>query len=160
MSEDLINKPKHYNSHPKGYECWDVVGPFGYFIGNAMKYLWRQGLKPGVENIQDLRKAIAFIEKEIKNMEEKKTIEFTGIPINNTYPECEGDMNKPYLPLDSVFVNVEVILQYTNKHQVPGLRFKTGHAEYELVKFWDSRRQWEVKLIDPSEPQNAATLHP
>lgn len=74
MPEDLINKPKHYNSHPKGYECWDVVGPFGYFIGNAMKYLWRQGLKPGVENIQDLRKAIAFIEKEIKNMEEQKSL--------------------------------------------------------------------------------------
>jgi hypothetical protein len=34
-------------------------------LGNATKYLWRAGLKPGVSDIEDLQKAIWYIEREI-----------------------------------------------------------------------------------------------
>lgn len=66
MSEfDAVNKPKHYNSHPSGIECIEVVRHHNFAIGNAIKYLWRQGLKEEAPQIQDLEKATWYIQDEI-----------------------------------------------------------------------------------------------
>ncbi len=60
---DNINHPPHYNSHPSGIECIEVVEHFGFNVGNAIKYLWRAGLK--TDAIEDLRKARWYVEREI-----------------------------------------------------------------------------------------------
>lgn len=63
-----VNHPKHYNSHPKGIECIDIIRHYTCDIANAIKYLWRAGLKTemGKENadkeVEDLKKALWFIE--------------------------------------------------------------------------------------------------
>lgn len=44
-SADMVIHPPHYNSHPSGLECWDVIGPLPFCVGNAIKYLWRAGQK-------------------------------------------------------------------------------------------------------------------
>ena len=61
---ELVDHPQHYNEHPKGIECIDVVEDMNFNIGNAMKYLWRAGLKPGEGTDQDLQKALWYIERE------------------------------------------------------------------------------------------------
>lgn len=40
-----VNHPKHYNSHPNGIECIDIIRHYVCDIANAIKYLWRAGLK-------------------------------------------------------------------------------------------------------------------
>jgi hypothetical protein len=60
---DPINHPKHYNSHPTGIECIDIIEHFPCNIANAMKYLWRCGLKG--DEIEDLRKSAWFVNREI-----------------------------------------------------------------------------------------------
>ena len=42
---DQINHPKHYTSDPSGIECIDITRYRNFNIGNAIKYLWRAGLK-------------------------------------------------------------------------------------------------------------------
>lgn len=37
--------PTHYNTHPSGIECWDVIGRLPCHTSNAIKYLWRAGMK-------------------------------------------------------------------------------------------------------------------
>lgn len=69
IKEDAINHPKHYTSHPSGVEAITVCEHMGFNIGNAMKYLWRCDLKNGVE---DLRKAIWYIQREIDRREKGK----------------------------------------------------------------------------------------
>jgi len=64
--DEKVNHPSHYTSHPSGIECIDVVQWMSYNIGNAMKYLWRFDKKNGIE---DLRKAIQYIEFEIARLE-------------------------------------------------------------------------------------------
>ena len=59
-----VNHPSHYNEHPSGVECIDIVEYFNFCIGNAIKYLWRAGLKHE-DKKQDLEKAKWFIEREI-----------------------------------------------------------------------------------------------
>lgn len=59
-----VDHPQHYNEHPAGIECIDVIEEFPHNIGAAIKYLWRAGLKPGVDFDKDLQKAIWYIERE------------------------------------------------------------------------------------------------
>lgn len=64
-SNDPVNHPSHYTSHPSGIECITITEHFNFNIGNAIKYLWRAGLKNGV---QDLEKANWYITREIQRL--------------------------------------------------------------------------------------------
>ena len=65
--DDPVKHPRHYTSHPSGVECKDIIGHYPFFIGSAIKYLWRAGLKTD-NPIEDLRKAIKCIEFEIERL--------------------------------------------------------------------------------------------
>lgn len=69
---DPINHPKHYTSHPSGVECIQITEHLPFCLGNAIKYLWRAGLKAGTTELQDLRKAAWYIEREIQRREKKR----------------------------------------------------------------------------------------
>lgn len=68
---DEVNHPKHYNEHPTGIECIEVVEHFNFNVGNALKYLWRSGLKKAAGEkvveayVRDLEKACWYIQREI-----------------------------------------------------------------------------------------------
>ncbi len=64
---DPVNHPQHYNSHPSGVECIQITQHFNFCIGNAVKYLWRAGLKG--EPVEDLKKAAWYIACEINRLE-------------------------------------------------------------------------------------------
>lgn len=74
MKKDNINHPSHYTSHPSGIECIDIAEHHDFCIGNAIKYLWKAGLKSedGIskkeKQIEDLKKAIWYIKREIKHL--------------------------------------------------------------------------------------------
>lgn len=69
-NHDPVQHPSHYTSDPSGIECIQITRHRNFNIGNAIKYLWRAGLKES--HIQDLRKAIFYIEDEIKRLESSK----------------------------------------------------------------------------------------
>lgn len=64
---DPVNHPKHYTSHPSGVECITITRHMSFNIGNAIKYLWRAGMKDS--EVQDLEKAVWYIKDEIKRIE-------------------------------------------------------------------------------------------
>jgi hypothetical protein len=66
-----VNHPDHYN-HIPGIECIDVIEWMTYNAGAAVKYLWRHGHKNGADAITDLRKAIWYIEREIRRLERER----------------------------------------------------------------------------------------
>lgn len=47
-----VDHPKHYNSHPNGIECIDIIRHYTCDIANAIKYLWRAGLKVPSKQVQ------------------------------------------------------------------------------------------------------------
>jgi hypothetical protein len=59
---ETVNHPKHYNQIA-GIECIDVVEHFNFNVGNAIKYLWRAGLKNNA--IEDLEKAVWYCQREL-----------------------------------------------------------------------------------------------
>jgi hypothetical protein len=68
VKEDLVNHPKHYTSDPSGVECIQITRHRNFNVGNALKYLWRNGLKDGNSSVQDLEKAIWYLKDEIKRL--------------------------------------------------------------------------------------------
>ena len=64
MKKEKVNHPEHYNKHPSGVECIDVIEHMGFNIGSAMKYLWRADFKDNAEI--DMKKAIWYIERELQ----------------------------------------------------------------------------------------------
>jgi hypothetical protein len=66
MQPDNIN-PQHYRQHPSGVECIEVTQHCNFCIGNAIKYLWRAGLKG--DAVEDLKKAAWYIDREIRRRE-------------------------------------------------------------------------------------------
>lgn len=66
--KDVVNHPPHYNSHPSGIECIQVTEWCNFNVGNAIKYLWRAGLKG--DALEDLEKAEWYVRREIARIKE------------------------------------------------------------------------------------------
>lgn len=62
--------PPHYQQHPSGVECITITEGFNFNVGNAIKYLWRAGLKG--DALTDLRKAAWYVAREIERVEKSK----------------------------------------------------------------------------------------
>lgn len=63
VTNDPVNHPRHYTSHPSGVECIQITSHMGFNLGNALKYIWRCDLKQ--DAVEDLRKAQWYISQEI-----------------------------------------------------------------------------------------------
>lgn len=91
--KDNINHPKHYTSDPSGIECIDITRHRNFNVGNAIKYLWRAGLKIDADKssinkqIEDLEKAVWYIVDEIHRLGGRCTVKTdsinTCLPIDN-----------------------------------------------------------------------------
>ena len=64
MSE--IKKASHYNKHPSGIECMEVVKYETFLRGNVLKYVWRAPYKGN--ELQDLLKAREYLDLEIERV--------------------------------------------------------------------------------------------
>jgi hypothetical protein len=62
---DPVNHPSHYTAHPSGVECIQITEHMNFCLGNAVKYIWRAGLKDGHADVEDLKKARWYIDREI-----------------------------------------------------------------------------------------------
>lgn len=88
-----VNHPKHYTSDPSGIECIDITRHRNFNIGNAIKYLWRAGLKEDKDRklidkqVEDLNKAIWYLVDEIHRLGGRCTVKTdsinTCLPIDN-----------------------------------------------------------------------------
>lgn len=73
MSEtkkEMVNHPEHYKGNK--FEVIEIIEDYnlGFNLGNAVKYILRCEKK--YTKTQDLKKAIWYIEREIKNINEKR----------------------------------------------------------------------------------------
>lgn len=75
---DFVNAPPHYVSDPSGVECIEITRHRNFNVGNAIKYLWRAGLKSDPDRalvekqVEDLEKAIFYIRDEIGRLRGSK----------------------------------------------------------------------------------------
>jgi hypothetical protein len=88
---DPVNHPPHYNSHPSGVECITVTEHMNFNLGNAVKYIWRVGLK-SEDPVTDLEKARWYIQREIDRI---KATAATSLSVNLT-PEQAAELKEAW----------------------------------------------------------------
>ena len=70
VNKEMVNHPSHYNMGK--YEAIDVIEGWqlNFNLGNTVKYISRAGHKDDI--VQDLKKALWYLEREIKRIENTK----------------------------------------------------------------------------------------
>jgi DNA polymerase III delta subunit len=69
MSE-AVNHPKHYGGEDNPYEPIKIIEALdlNFHKGNALKYLVRAGKKDPQKEVEDLEKAIWYLQREVKRV--------------------------------------------------------------------------------------------
>ena len=72
VRDDLISHPEHYR--PGVYEAINVIRAWelNFAMGNALKYICRAGRKNPETEIEDLRKAIFYLQSQIISLQSHK----------------------------------------------------------------------------------------
>jgi len=63
---EQVDHPRHYNQHPSGIECIEVIEHLPANLSHAFKYIWRCGLKTANDPLRELRSAEWYVRREIK----------------------------------------------------------------------------------------------
>ena len=69
---EQVNHPNHYGGEDNTYESIKVIEAWDldFHIGNTVKYISRAGKKGTDKELQDLKKALWYLERKIKNLED------------------------------------------------------------------------------------------
>ena len=113
QTKEMINHPDHYLKET-GFEVIDVIEAWDldFCLGNAVKYIWRAGLKKNA--LEDLSKAVWYVNREIKRIEkaekerprefiryqytESYRITDSGRPYFEERGVCDAQYSVQYLP--------------------------------------------------------------
>lgn len=100
QQNDNVNHPSHYVSHPSGIECITITEAFNFCLGNAIKYIWRAGLKG--DALEDLRKAVWYVEREIQRLTTERARDYPAAAAEDEArkleQEAEAIMAKDAIP--------------------------------------------------------------
>ena len=90
----MAHSPRHYTRGT--IEVWDFIRDQGlnYFRGNAIKYICRAGFKSPHTEIEDLKKAIHYLENELHHttlQREESERSSDRVPYSVWDPELDGE---------------------------------------------------------------------
>ena len=70
---EQVNHPSHYGGENNPYEAIKVIDSWdlGFSLGNTVKYISRAGKKGKDKELEDLRKALWYLQHHIGTLEEK-----------------------------------------------------------------------------------------
>ena len=71
MGNEMINNPIHYGGKENVYETIKVIDNWelDFLLGTVIKYISRAGKKDPTKKLEDLKKALFYLERKIKNLE-------------------------------------------------------------------------------------------
>jgi hypothetical protein len=74
INKEQVNHPLHYGGGDNTYEVIKVIEAWDldFHLGNTVKYISRAGKKDQNKELQDLKKALWYLERKIANLELKK----------------------------------------------------------------------------------------
>ena len=68
-----VQHPYHYGGKDNQYEAIKVIEAWklNFCLGNAVKYISRAGKKDATKTVEELEKAVWYLEREIQNIKNK-----------------------------------------------------------------------------------------
>lgn len=67
MTHEAVHHPEHYGGVDNPYEAIKVIEAWGlgFCLGNAVKYISRAGRKDPAKEVEDLEKALWYLQREV-----------------------------------------------------------------------------------------------
>lgn len=71
IKKEQVNHPQHYGGEDNPYEAIKVIDDWelGFSLGNTVKYISRAGKKGKDKELEDLRKALWYLQHHIETLE-------------------------------------------------------------------------------------------
>jgi hypothetical protein len=71
MEKEMVNNPLHYGGENNPYEAIKVIEAWelDFHLGNTVKYISRAGKKETDKELQDLKKALWYLQRRIDNLQ-------------------------------------------------------------------------------------------
>ena len=75
-NKEMVKNPDHYGGASNPYEAIKVIENWNldFHLGNTVKYISRAGKKDPSKEIEDLKKAMFYLDRKIKNLENGKNV--------------------------------------------------------------------------------------
>ena len=72
-NKEMVSHPKHYGGKDNVYEAIKVIDAWelGFSLGNTVKYISRAGKKNQNKELEDLKKALWYLNHHIEALENK-----------------------------------------------------------------------------------------
>jgi hypothetical protein len=72
--KEMVNHPNHYGGESNLYEVIKVIEAWDldFHMGNTVKYIARAGKKDPTKELEDLTKAMWYLQRKIDNIKEIK----------------------------------------------------------------------------------------
>jgi hypothetical protein len=69
--KESVNHPSHYGGEDNTYEAIKVIEAWGldFCLGNVAKYISRAGKKDPSKELEDLKKAVWYLDRRIKQIQ-------------------------------------------------------------------------------------------
>jgi hypothetical protein len=73
QNKEQVDHPDHYGGKTNPYEAIKVIDAWqlGFSLGNTIKYISRAGKKESDKELQDLKKALWYLQHHIDNLEKE-----------------------------------------------------------------------------------------
>jgi hypothetical protein len=76
VDKEMVNHPNHYGGEDNPYEVIKVLEAWGLdkdaYLFNVIKYLARAGKKDNTKELEDHKKALWYLERKIKRLNDEK----------------------------------------------------------------------------------------
>lgn len=159
---DNVNHPSHYTSHPSGVECIQITEHMNFNIGNAMKYLWRAGLKSD-DAREDLMKARWYADRELERLAGMPVAAPVEAPVARVFNVGDPEpADKETITLSGTGPDGVVKLKYGNfggYDGLPKVRWWDVGARYSQPT-WDEWDVWLDTFGPLTEVVDPASLRP
>ena len=75
-NKEMVKNPDHYGGASNPYEAIKVIEHWNldFHLGNTVKYISRAGKKAPSKEIEDLKKAMFYLDRKIKNLEKNNGV--------------------------------------------------------------------------------------
>ena len=112
QSNDPVNHPAHYTTGK--IEVIDYIEDqkLPYHLGNAVKYISRAGKKDKDKTVEDLKKAVWYIERYIGMIGENGSAEDA---VNGTNGSIAAEKKRSKPTLSEAFINTEIFIDFESE---------------------------------------------
>jgi hypothetical protein len=143
-------RPDYYGGEENPFEPFKIIEYYNlsFFAGNVLKYLLRAGVKDKSKHVEDLRKALTYLVREIMIVKKKKEKE-TAVNPKADVDSGNSGLYSGYQDCNGYDIQSGDLVEYMYlAHKYKNLLVEYKDSKWKLGNFWlEGIREKDLKII-------------